>query len=318
MGPTNGAADLTADDVIATALAHYGVKGMKWGVRKNRQQRQDNAGKARGKTASDRKIKKLDKRFERKAKSLGVFIDVHNAAATTYNAMDVGRINNSPKYKNLDFNKPSKLRDQYHEEHAKAFLKRLEDAAAAQGTNASGTRKLSIETKWLDSDTQTWEIRVDDVKHADANTLVFKPVYNDKGQIVNVELIEDSLSQSDIDEATDEFLEHYGIKGMKWGIRRRRGSDGLVEKSADAQNADAARAKVGKKGNTDSLSNKELQDLVTRMNLERQFSTLTAQNKKPNPALKFVADTLVNVGKQQAQKIAQDQLAQLVAKQLKK
>lgn len=120
------------------------------------------------------------------------------------------------------------------------------------------------------------------------------------------------------EDAVTYVLSHYGIKGMRWGVRRRRGADGLVEKSADTQNAEKARAKVGKKGNTDALSNKELQDLVTRMNLERQFSTLTAQNKKPNPALKFVADTLVNVGKQQAQKIAQDQLAQLVAKQLKK
>lgn len=113
-------------------------------------------------------------------------------------------------------------------------------------------------------------------------------------------------------------LAHYGIKGMKWGIRRRRGADGLVEKSEDVKRAEAARAKVGKKGDTRALSNKELQDLVTRMNLEQQFSKLSVQNKKTNPALKFVADTLVNVGKQEAQKMAQQQLAQLVAKQLAK
>ena len=116
----------------------------------------------------------------------------------------------------------------------------------------------------------------------------------------------------------EDFLQHFGVKGMKWGTRRRRGSDGLVDKSSDVKNAEAAKAKIGKKGNTDALSNKELQDLVTRMNLERQLSTLNTQSKKSNPALKFVADTLVAVGKQQAQKVAQYQLAQLVAKSLKK
>lgn len=30
---------------------------------------------------------------------------------------------------------------------------------------------------------------------------------------------------------TDDFLEHFGVKGMKWGVRRNRGSNGRVEGS---------------------------------------------------------------------------------------
>ncbi|HEY6020092.1 MAG TPA: hypothetical protein VIY48_09365, partial [Candidatus Paceibacterota bacterium] len=50
--------------------------------------------------------------------------------------------------------------------------------------------------------------------------------------------------------------------------------------SEDAQRADAARKKIKTGGGTKALSNKELQDLVTRMNLEQQYSTLTGKQKK--------------------------------------
>lgn len=326
MGRSDASVGLTPDDVITTALAHYGVKGMKWGVRKRRdsgsssggrQERHDNKGQ--GKTASTKKIAKLDKRFERSAKSLGVWIDVHNGAATAYNAMDVGRINNSPKYKNLDFNKPSKLRDEYHNEHANALKKRLDQAAVAQGTNASGTRKLKVVITELGDGNFTFDVTTEEVKHADGDTSYSIPAKVDaKGMIIGVEVFPKEMSQDDFDEMTDEFLEHYGIKGMKWGVRRRRGSDGLVEKSGDVKNAEAAKAKIGKKGNTDALSNKELQALVTRMNLEQQFSKLNAGNtKKTNPALKFASDLLINVGKQQANAVAQQQATKLVANLLK-
>ena len=114
----------------------------------------------------------------------------------------------------------------------------------------------------------------------------------------------------------EDFLQHFGVKGMKWGVRRRRGADGLVEKSTDVKNAEAARAKVGRKGDTKALSNKELQDLVTRMNLEQQFSNLNAKTKKNNPAVKFVANMLVQSGQQQAQRIVNDEMGKLVGKML--
>jgi 2'-5' RNA ligase len=81
----------------------------------------------------------------------------------------------------------------------------------------------------------------------------------------------------------DDMLKHYGVKGMKWGVRR---SDAELAKasggpqpraSADAKAADSAQAKIDR-GGTHSLSNQELQGLLTRMNLERQYHTMTAQH----------------------------------------
>lgn len=86
--------------------------------------------------------------------------------------------------------------------------------------------------------------------------------------------------------AVAEVLEHHGIKGMKWGIRRERGSDGTVgggkpkqKVSKDAKKA-AAAAEKAKKHGTKSLSNEEMQALVNRINLEQQLSQKTRQSSK--------------------------------------
>lgn len=131
----------------------------------------------------------------------------------------------------------------------------------------------------------------------------------------------------------EDFLEHFGVKGMKWGRHKAqsgptavsvsrepgkkvkaRGGTGLSPHE-DAVNAAVTKQKA-KSSTTDSLSNKELQDLVTRMNLEQQYSRLSTVDRKP--VEKFIADTLVNIGKQQLTKIANDQASAQVNNLLKK
>ena len=73
----------------------------------------------------------------------------------------------------------------------------------------------------------------------------------------------------------EDVLEHFGVKGMKWGQRKAR-EDGPVSK--DTQRA-REHAKTIKKHGTAALSNKELQEYVTRMNLERQYNGFKAEPK---------------------------------------
>lgn len=83
-------------------------------------------------------------------------------------------------------------------------------------------------------------------------------------------------------------LEHYGVKGMRWGVRKRRSDE---PGSPDAERAKQHAATVKKSG-TKALSNKELQELVTRMNLEQQFSTLSAKQKQNRDGKAFVREIL--------------------------
>jgi hypothetical protein len=70
-----------------------------------------------------------------------------------------------------------------------------------------------------------------------------------------------------------EVLEHFGIKGMKWGVRRTRAQIDAGA-SEDHKNAKAAREKARKGGGTKALTNQELQALITRANLETQYSKI--------------------------------------------
>lgn len=114
-------------------------------------------------------------------------------------------------------------------------------------------------------------------------------------------------------ETLDELLEHYGVKGMHWGVRKNRSDSG--PSSPDAKRAKVHASTVKTHG-TKALSNKELQELVTRMNLERQFATLHQQSKKENPGIKFAKELLIQVGKEQAGKLAREQIAKQLAKGL--
>ena len=128
----------------------------------------------------------------------------------------------------------------------------------------------------------------------------------------------------------DDILEHYGVKGMKWGKRKARvpvvtkvsvqatpgrkvkTSGGTGQKAhPDAVTAAISRQKANK-SSVDSLSNQELQALVKRMNLEQQYSQLKINRQ--SPAKKFVMSLIGDVGKQQSRSVANQYASQQVAK----
>ena len=102
---------------------------------------------------------------------------------------------------------------------------------------------------------------------------------------------------------SNDELEHYGIKGMKWGVRKNRvsGPSSAPAKSKSTMSPDVKRvseikAKVKAKGR-DSLTNDEMQDLVKRMNLEQQYGNLNpSKAKKGMDYLKTTAGVLGTVG----------------------
>jgi hypothetical protein len=77
----------------------------------------------------------------------------------------------------------------------------------------------------------------------------------------------------------ESILAHHGIKGMKWGVRRSRSSIDSAPASADTKTIDSHKETV-KSGGTRALQTHELQALVNRMNLEKQYKDLL--DKEPN------------------------------------
>lgn len=77
----------------------------------------------------------------------------------------------------------------------------------------------------------------------------------------------------------DLSLTHFGVKGMRWGVRKKQEpvSTGVAKTpmSSDAALANRITAKAQKSG-ISSLSNAELLALSQRLQLERQYSSLTA------------------------------------------
>jgi len=111
--------------------------------------------------------------------------------------------------------------------------------------------------------------------------------------------------------SVESILEHHGVKGMRWGVRRRSGggvSTGRFGRKAkpipseDKLKAEAAKAKIGRKGNTDALTNQELQTVIARMNLEQQIARYAANQKKTG--LQFVTHQLKTTGVDEITKFA--------------
>lgn len=85
-------------------------------------------------------------------------------------------------------------------------------------------------------------------------------------------------------------LYHYGIKGMKWGVRKGRKSGGLGKKLKKKfraaktifQNASGSRSsnalRAYRKKDINRMSNKDLQTAINRMNLEKQYRSLTKRD----------------------------------------
>ena len=90
--------------------------------------------------------------------------------------------------------------------------------------------------------------------------------------------------------ATDNILAHYGILGMKWGVRRT--SAQLDADSDDAVRAKTSRATAKANRSTDPLSNQDLQHLVNRMNLDQQYARLSAPTK--SRGRKFVESLILS------------------------
>lgn len=146
---------------------------------------------------------------------------------------------------------------------------------------------------------------------------------------------------------TEEFLEHHGIKGQKWGIRRFQNKDGSLtnagrkrygddsggEKSSSAQKRSFFGRKKSssstssekeetqpKKKSVSEMSDDEIQSAINRMRLEQTYTQLLAQTSpKPQSSRgqKFASSLFNNVIKPAAISSGKTVLQDLLTKYMK-
>ena len=88
---------------------------------------------------------------------------------------------------------------------------------------------------------------------------------------------------------TNNELYHFGIRGMKWGVRRYQNRDG---KSTSLGKKRKAANEDNKKDDIKNMTDEELRKKVNRLQMERQYSQLTNDTKKVNKGKQFVSKVM--------------------------
>lgn len=264
------------DDIVDGVLAHYGVTGMRWGVRKS----DAGPGKiSRGATKANVALKAGDKVIgegEQKLIFLPPAKRLKAAGVTQVRVLgEAVAINQSSQFKGKNLKTDASLKKAYFEKVEQAAKKVYAEEIDIARVQAWGDL-LGVDTS---STTNIMRLTAssDRIKHADEQEVLLelKLELDDLGQIRDISVLPKYLDHA-VDIQVDAVLAHYGVPGMKWGRRKQR--DGSVKpsgkKAAEPKSEDAERAATLRKKSVESMSNSELEALTRRLQLEQSYSAL--------------------------------------------
>lgn len=197
-------------------LEHFGVKGMKWGVRKA----VETSGLSRHKQGKEYK-------YAKKASSFGMKVALYNTACDKIND-GLDGLNEKYKDKKISVGKDKDSWDDdtksYMKDYEDLFRSSMDESAAEYGASKYGTLRVAYTGKGSTDPFGFEVVPNDEVKHADDiadEDATVKPMFFEfvirNGKILRTKapvVSPDTLMHS------DDYIEHFGVKGMKWGVRR--------------------------------------------------------------------------------------------------
>lgn len=331
-----------SESVVDDFLAHYGTKGMKWGVRKGSSEDKQKLGELvlehsfksgdklsvyqsppgiiprtlsrisssyKESVASYPQFAFRDKdgtkvgsgAFVRESKDslyldwIGVKPKHRGKGYATAAMKGVIKYSQNQGIKNLKLDVPGNALDAQHI-YTKLGFKRNNNDDVVEGNPQASLYGMEMDVPVL--------------KHAKQNFDKWEEDFAEEFAQVLIDNFGTSGGEVEQSTSVDDFLAHYGVKGMRWGSRSATTKESA---SSDAERSIQLRARA-KTSKVKALSNKELQEAINRMNLEQQFKRL-ATNEKP-PVQRFIASTLLEIGKREVQVAIGKKVATTIAKKV--
>ncbi len=282
-------------------LSHYGVKGMKWDVR--RYQYKDGSltpeGKRRLGIGEDGKVGSAWKKESASNKSSTSGSSKSSGGSSSTEAASKGNNTSSGSAK-----PKSSLSKAEDEVFKKQMVEANNQAVAATGKvyekwadklqGYGDIKKSPYFDEYIKEYSEVLEssmnahARVSGNKNIEVDGDVFEITYKVKDGLAEAVLTKVPYSENDNKKKSSirqmneegESLTHHGILGMKWGIRRFQREDGSrtpAGKRREKQNRaseDYEEAMTLRSRGSKNLSTKELQTLTQRLNLEKQYKEM--------------------------------------------
>jgi GNAT superfamily N-acetyltransferase len=285
MGGVNVNTDKQVDDI----LQHFGVLGMKWGVRsqvksgyhsENRKIKKTDFEEVNkllnGLSSQDKKFLALDQKLTLIKRNIR---DEKHCSVATVGDKIVGFLRESgrpkgfvlleelvidPNYRGKGI--ASKMLDDFNKEYPKTLVKtkadnkEMKSLLEKSGYNADNPNSKMV-INWIRDNPKT-------KKEKSADTAVLNDMLAEEIQHGG-----DIMAEIDANlcKQVDDILQHFGVLGMKWGKRTK--SRG--QSSEDHKNKMTLKSK-----NVHELSNEQLRTLTNRLQLEKQLRDLNPNHVK--------------------------------------